>query len=332
MTGIKLLGTGSYFPETVVNNEDFTKIVDTSDEWITKRTGIKERRLSKGEPTWYMGVEAGKKAIESAGIAPDDIDLVICTTITGDYYSPSTANIIQGKLGIKNAFSMDISAACAGFVFAVDMAQKYISADDDIKNVLIVSAENLTKLIDYTDRSVCVLFGDAAGAAVFAKGPNPAYSYIKTDGSGADKIYSQSLRPNNAFTTEEDRAKYYDLFPQGDKHYMYMEGNEVYKFATVKMPEAINKVCEKAKVDVSEIKTIIPHQANYRIINTAAKNMNLPLERFQLNIQQYGNTSSACIPTCLDRLFRSGELVPGDKIVTVGFGAGLVYGANVITI
>lgn len=332
MTGIKLIGTGMYIPETVATNEDFTKIVDTSDEWITKRTGIKERHPSNGEPTWYMGVQAAKQAMEDAGVTPDGIDMVISTSVTGDYYTPSTANIMQGKLGIHKAFSIDINCACAGFVYGFDMAQRYIAMDDDVKTVLIISSENITKLVDYEDRSTCVLFGDGAGAAVVTAGPNRCYTYLECEAQDANKIYAQNARPGNAFTTQEGREKYLDLFPQGREHYMHMDGRDVYKFATRAMPEGLHKACEKAGIKVEDLALIIPHQANYRIIETAAKNLGLSMDHFYLNIDRYGNISSACIPVCLNELKRAGRLKEGDKIALVGFGAGLVYGATVFTI
>ncbi len=329
MKGIKIIGTGMYVPETVAANEDYMKIVDTSDEWITQRTGIKTRHLSDGEPSWYMGAEAGRMAMENAGVSPDDIDLVLCTSVTGDYYTPATANIVQGKLGIEHAFSIDINCACAGFVYALDMARRYIATEDDVNTVLIVSPENITKLVDYTDRSTCVLFGDGAGAAVITAADAPFYSYLMANGYGADKIYAQSIRPGNAFTNREKAERFQELFPQGNEHYMYMAGNEVYKFATTKMPEALQKACEKAGFTPGDLDIIIPHQANYRIIQTAAKNLGLPLEKFYLNIERYGNISSACIPICLHELRGQNRLKPGDKVGLVGFGAGLVFGAAV---
>ena len=329
MAGIKIIGTGKYVPETVSTNEDFTKIVDTSDEWITQRTGIKTRHMSDGEPSWYMGMKAGAQAIESAGLSPDDINMVICTSVTGDPYTPATANIVQGKLNIHHAFSIDINCACAGFVYALDMARRYLSVGEDVQNILIVSPENITKLVDYTDRSTCVLFGDGAGAAVVTRSEGFYHSYLETDGSGADKIYAQSARPGNAFTNREKAESFKELFPQGKEHYMYMAGNDVYRFATTKMPEALEKACAKAGFAPADLDIIIPHQANARIITTAAKNLKLPMEKFYVNIEHYGNISSACIPICLHELREAGRLHSGDKVGLVGFGAGLIFGACV---
>lgn len=332
MIGIKMIGTGLYQPPNVATNEDFTKIVDTSDEWITKRTGIKRRFVSNGEPTWYMGVKAAERAIADAKISVDQIDMVISTSVTGDYYTPATSNIIQGKLGIPHAFSIDINCACAGFVYALDMAQRYIATGDDVKTVLIVSSENITKLVDYSDRSTCVLFGDGAGAAVVTAGPTPLHSYLMAEGDGANKIYAQSARPGNAFTDPEQAAEYAKMFPQGKEHYMHMDGNDVYKFAVRVMPLAVEKVCEKAGIAPGDLALIVPHQANYRIIATAAKHMKLSMDHFFVNIENYGNTSSACIPVCLAELRASGRIKPGDKVCIVGFGAGLVYGAAIFEV
>lgn len=327
MTGIKIVGTGRYVPDLVASNEDFTKIVETSDEWITKRTGIKNRHVSNGEPTWYMGLKAAERAIENAGIDPQEIDMLISTSVTPDYAFPALSNLLLGKLGIHGAFGIDIECACAGFVFALDMAQRYIATEDDVKTVLIVSPENITKYVDYTDRSICVLFGDAAGAAVVRKGDKRSYSYLMTEGEGAERIYAHGIPAGNAFTDPEQAAKYAELFPKGKEHYMHMDGQDVYKFATRVLPVAVRKVCEKAGITPEDIDLIVPHQANNRIIQTAAKNLKLPMDHFYMNIENYGNTSSACIPVCLSELRDSGRVKQGDKVAIVGFGAGLIYGA-----
>ena len=332
MTGIKIIGTGCYLPERIVTNEDFEKIVDTSDEWIRKRTGIGKRHLSDGEYTWQMGLKAAKMAIKDAGVSPEAIDMIIATTVSADFAFASMSNVIQGKLGAVNAFGIDISCACAGFVYGLDMAQRYIAVGEDVQTVLIISPENVTKTVDYTDRSTCVLFGDGAGAVVVTKGKHRLFSYLGTDGTGAELIYSHHRPPSNYFADSERAKEYQSEFPNGNGHWMHMEGREVYKFAVVKMPYAVEQACLRAGVAPRDLTWVIPHQANIRIIQTAAKNLGLPMEKMYINIEEIGNISSACIPVCLHQLRKSGRLREGDKIAIVGFGAGLTYGAAVITI
>lgn len=330
--GIRLLGAGMYLPEKVVTNEDFTKIVDTSDEWITKRTGIKRRHISQGEYTWSMGLKAAKNAISNAKIDPLEIDMIIVTTISADFAYPSMSNVIQGKLGAKNAFGIDICCACAGFVYGLDMAQRYIDTDSNIKTVLVISSENVTKTVDYTDRSTCVLFGDGAGAVVVTKSENQAYSYLGADGTGAELLYSHLYPVNNGFTDENVALENAKAFPNETGRYMYMDGQEVYKFAVNAMPDAMEKACEKAGIRPNDLDYIIPHQANIRIIETAVKRMNVDIDKVFVNIQETGNISSACIPVCLTQLVEQGKVKSGDKVGMVGFGAGLIYGAIVLTV
>lgn len=330
--GIRLLGAGMYLPEKIVTNEDFTKIVDTSDEWITKRTGIKRRHISQGEYTWSMGLKAAKNALGSANVDPMDIDMIIVTTISADFAYPSMANVIQGKLGAKNAFGIDICCACAGFVYGLDMAQRYMDTDSNINTVLVVSSENVTKTVDYTDRSTCVLFGDGAGAVVVTKSENQAYSYLGADGTGAELLYAHLYPANNGFTDKNIALENSRAFPSETGRYMYMDGQEVYKFAISAMPEAMEKACEKAGIKPKDLDYIIPHQANIRIIETAVKRMNVDINKVFVNIQETGNISSACIPVCLTQLVEQGKIKPGDRVGMVGFGAGLIYGAIILTI
>ena len=330
--GIRLVGAGMYLPEKIVTNEDFTKIVDTSDEWITKRTGIKRRHISQGEYTWSMGLKATKNALGSANVDPMDIDMIIVTTISADFAYPSMANVIQGKLGAKNAFGIDICCACAGFVYGLDMAQRYMDTDSNINTVLVVSSENVTKTVDYTDRSTCVLFGDGAGAVVVTKSENQAYSYLGADGTGAELLYAHLYPANNGFTDKNIALENSRAFPNETGRYMYMDGQEVYKFAISAMPEAMEKACEKAGIKPKDLDYIIPHQANIRIIETAVKRMNVDINKVFVNIQETGNISSACIPVCLTQLVEQGKIKPGDKVGMVGFGAGLIYGAIILTI
>lgn len=306
--GIEIVGTGKYLPEKVVTNEDFEKIVETSNEWIVKRTGIEKRHMSQGEYTFEMGLKAAKEAIKNAKISVEEIDMIIVTTVTADFYFPSMSNVIQGRLGAKNAFGIDISCACAGFVYGLDMAQKYLDFDDEVETVLIVSSENITKTIDFKDRSSCVLFGDGAGAVVVKKGKAKAYSYLGADGENADLIYAHLYPVNNYFTDKKIAEKNAKIFPNKTGRFMYMDGPKVYRFAVDVMVNSIKKVCKKAKILPNELDLIIPHQANVRIIDTAIKKLGILKEKVYLNIKNLGNISSACIPVCLAELFKNNKL------------------------
>lgn len=326
MQGIKILGTGGYLPGMHIVNDDFVNIVDTSDEWIKSRTGMSERYVSDGEPTWYMGLKAAEQAIEAAGISPNEIGVIIDTSVSPDYYTPSMSCVIQGKLGAVNAMTIDVNCACAGCVYAIDMAKRYLYSDEDIKYALVIANENLTKLTDYSDRSTCVLFGDGAAAMVIERRKESVYSsFLGADGNGAKYLFARSIPPANAFMT--GKGKVDDEFPQSNSHYLYQDGREVYKFATKALPNALRKAAEKIDFDINTINAIIPHQANARIIETAAKNLNIPMDKFILNIDKHANTSSASIPIALDEALRAGKIKSGDKIGLVGFGAGLTFGA-----
>ncbi len=326
--GIRIRGIGRYVPEMIATNEDFTKIVETSDEWITQRTGIKTRHITNGEPTYYLGAMAAKEAVADAGIDPSEIDLIITTTVTSDFYTPSTACIIQRELGAIGCMAFDINAACAGFAYAVDMAKRYLHSGSDVKTVLVVATEELSKFTDYTDRSSCVLFGDGAGAFVLEKCDGTVYSnYLGADGNGADKVVARALRSENAFRTSTED---FDMkMPKTKEHYFYQDGKEVYKFATKALPNAVERACERAGILPSELDAIVPHQANIRIIETAAKHLGLPMEKFPMYIDRYGNTSSASIPLAFYDAVKEGKIKRGDKVCLVGFGGGLTYGAVV---
>lgn len=327
--GIRIIGTGFYVPSYTATNEDFTKIVDTSDEWITTRTGIKKRHIVTDNTfVWQMGANAAKMAIADAGLSADDIDLVIGTTCTADYLTPSLACLVANDIGAKKPACIEINSACAGFVYALDMAKRYLS-DPDYRNVLIVSSEMLSKMTDYADRSTCVLFGDGAGAAVLTKSDTPFVSELGSDPTGGRFLFARGVDAGNNPFRDAPFDPTADGFAETAPHKLHQDGREVYKFATRAMPGAVKAACQKAGMEPRQLDWVFSHQANRRILETAAKNLNVPLERFFINIEEYGNMSSACIPVCLAQAQRAGKLTRGQKLCTVGFGGGLVYAAAV---
>lgn len=326
--GIKIIGTGKYLPELIVKNDDYTKFVDTNDEWITTRTGIKTRHISTKVKTHQMASYAALDAIKNAGIHFDDIDLIIGSTVTADYITPSLASFVSNEIKAYNATCIDINCACAGFVYAIDLAHKYLQ-DSEYKNVLIVSSEILSKLSDYTDRTTCILFGDGAGACVVTKSDNKYSCKLGGDTTGIPKLFARGLDVNNVFMNEKIEPMS-DGFAHTNGNAIYMDGKEVYKFATKVFPIGVELVCQKAGILPKDIDLIIPHQANVRIVETSAKNLNIPIEKFYVNIDKYGNTSSASIPICLAEAIEQNKIKQGDKVCMVGFGAGFTYGAVLI--
>ena len=327
--GIRILGTGSYIPPTSVTNDDFAKFLDTSDEWIYTRTGIKSRYYSTDKLNYQMAAEAAKNAIDNSGVDVKDIDLIILTTCSTDFFYPSTSCLVQGLIGAENAACIDINTACTGFITALDMARRYLHTGD-CQKVLIVSSEFLTRQQDYSDRTSCFLFGDGAGAAVVEAAEKPFYSVM---GAKSDQLDALYCRTNYELTMP---LPGFDQFDQSLRHildtpsknkFLKMDGKAVYRFAVDAMSDSFARVCEKAGVRSTDIDIVIPHQANMRIITAAMKNMDVPEDRVLCNLENHGNTSSACIPTILDDMNRKGQLIEGKKLVLVGFGAGLTYGA-----
>lgn len=328
MSGIFIAGTGKYIPSAVVTNDDMAKIVETSDEWITERTGIRQRHFSTGESTFYMGAEAAREAIERAGIAPADIDMIIGTTVTPDYYYPSLACIVQAAIGADNAFCWDLNAACSGFIYALDAAQSYLELGK-AATVLIVSSETLSKQLDFTDRSTCVLFGDGAGAVVVRGGSGMYHSFLRSEGAGGAALTARALFNRSPYAVHAADAAY-DSYPTAEGSRIHMAGRDVYRFATRAMAHALQAACERAGIAPTDLDIIVPHQANIRIIRTAAEKLGVDMARMYANVDRYGNTSSASIPIALNELDCSGRLKRGDRIGLVGFGAGLTYGAAVL--
>ena len=322
--GINIISTGSYTPSQSITNDDIAKFVETNDEWIRTRTGISSRHISGWEPTWYMGAEACKKAIEKSGINPEDIGLVICSTITNDFHTPSLASIIQHEVGAVNAACFDIGAACTGFIYALDTARRFLETDDNMKYALVVASENLSRITDFTDRNTCILFGDGASAVIVEKSDKLYSSYLASDGSGARVLFARALNRKEEFA---DETVFDDGFADPKMHALVQNGKEVYKFATKALPKAVECAVEKIGMTSDEIDFIIPHQANLRIIETAAKNMGVSMDKMIVTLGHNGNTSSASVPLAFDEAIDNGLLKRGDKICMVGFGAGLTYGA-----
>ena len=316
----KIIGTGSYLPTRVVTNDDLAKVVDTDDEWISSRTGIKERRIvdNDKEETAYLASMAAKAALEDAGMTPEEIDLILLATMSPSQVLPNVACEVQEAIGAVNAVGMDLNAACSGFVFALNTAQAYIMAGI-YKNILVVGAETVSKTVDWTDRGTCVLFGDGAGAVVVTASENGIYEMVMgADGTKKDALTCQSRPMNNLFLTDSKLE------------YIKMEGQEVFKFAVKKVPECVTEVMEKAKVTAEDIKFFVLHQANERILSSVSKRLNVSMDKIPMNLDRYGNTSSASVPILLDELNKKGLLQRGDKIVLSGFGGGLTWGASLI--
>ena len=318
-----ILGLGSYLPEKRLTNSDIEKMVDTTDQWIVSRTGIKERRIAPPEvASSDMGLEASKAAIKDAGLKPKDIDLIITATVSPDMIFPATACIIQDKIGAKNAAAFDINAACSGFVVGMIIAQQFVNTGV-YNNVLVIGTEKLTSMIDWQDRSTCILFGDGSGACVVGKAKDRIIvsNFMGADGSGGDflKIPAGGSRQPTTEDTVKNRL-----------HFLKMEGNEVFKIAVRMMAEAANKAVKRAGLGCDDIDLLIPHQANIRILTAVAKRIGLPPEKIFMNIEKYGNMSSASTAVALAEASREKRVKRGDNVVLVAFGGGLTYGAVVI--
>lgn len=324
LNGAGILGTGHCVPHNIVTNADMEKFVDTSDEWISTRTGIKQRHFApEGVNTSDLCTEAARQALEQSETAAEDLDLIIVCTLTPDMTIPSAACIVQANLGAKNAAVFDLYAACSGFAYGVITATQYIETGM-YKRVLVIGAEILSRVLNFKDRNTCVLFGDGAGAAVL--GPVPeGYGILGMD-MGADgnggKYLNIPASGTAILPTDEARKK--------GLTYVHMDGKEVYKFAVKVMGQTAEKALERAGIDKSEIDILVPHQANIRIIQSAAKRLDLPMEKVFVNIDKYANTSGASIPIALDEAHREGRIKRGDIVVLTGFGAGLTWAGMVM--
>lgn len=314
----RILGTGSYAPVHMMSNDDMAQLVDTNDEWIQDHTGIKSRHITD-RGTVYMASQAAKNALENSGIAVDELDMILVATVTPDYTFPNTACQVQAEIGATEVPCMDISAACSGFLFAMNTANAYICSGM-YKTILVIGAESLSKILDWTDRATCILFGDGAGAVVMQASETGIISTEMGCDGGKGMVLSCQGVPlvNPLVELESDGGK------------MKMDGSEVFKFAVRRIPETINKALELADMTADQIDYFILHQANRRILEAAARRLNLTMDKFPVNIDQYGNIAAASIPILLDELNRSGKLKKGQKLMLSGFGAGLSWGSAVV--
>lgn len=316
----RIIGTGHYAPEHIVTNEDLAQFLDTSDAWIRERTGIHRRHIATGKGTAAMAAEASRRAIENAGISPEAIDLIIAATSTADEIFPNTASAVQKAIENSHCACYDLNAACSGFVYGLNTAHAFIKSGM-ADTVLVVGSETMSKTVDWEDRSTCILFGDGAGAAVVSRDEEGIESVVMgSDGRSGEIIACDARAMENKWSARPV-----------EHPYMIMNGQEVFKFAVRKVPEAIRELLCQAGMEAGQIDHYILHQANERIIASVAKRLGVPMERFWMNLSEYGNTSAASVPILLDELNRSGRLKRGERVVLAGFGAGLTWGATLLT-
>lgn len=321
---MKILGSGHYTPHTIVTNDDLSKIVDTNDEWISSRTGIKSRHISDGDEASDLAAKAALEAIKDASIDVEDIDMILLATMTPDAMLPNCACTVQKKIGAVNATCFDINAACSGFLFALNTANAYL-VSGMYKNILVIGTETLSKVTDWTDRSTCVLFGDGAGAMVVTADENKAfYSVSGSDGSKGSVLTGAATPLRNMLTKNNEATS------DSENYFMQMDGQEVFKFAVTKVPECISQVLDKAGKTADDVDMFVLHQANVRIISSVAKRLKVTEDKFPINLDTYGNTSAATIPILFDELKKSGKLDNVNHIVMSGFGGGLTWGATYI--
>lgn len=332
MNGIEILGTGCFTPDFVADNDKFSEILDTSDEWIFPRTGIKQRHIAADIPNYYMGARAAENALKSADFSAEDVDLIIVSTCTPDFFYPAMSCLIQKLIGAKNASCFDVNSACTGFITSLDIAHSFLCSGKH-KNVLIVSSEKLSQQVDYTDRASCILFGDAAGAVLLRSSDKPFCSYLGAQGDEFEALYCKVNYDSNCPWYGDIDRFYENRFDTPEKQrFLIQDGKAVYKFAVNAMADAVRNAAARGNYDLSQIDIVIPHQANLRIIEKAAELLGIPSEKVYTNIEHMGNVSSACIPICLNELRTAGRIVPGMKICLVGFGAGLTYGSAIMEV
>lgn len=314
---MRIVGYGKYLPDNIVKNEDFEKFIDTSDEWITQRTGIKERRISR-EDTSELAYKAAVNAIENSSVNIDDIDLIICATMTSDYITPSLACQVQKKLGLKNeVMAFDLNAACSGFVYALSVADSLLKKH---KKAIVIGCEVMSKIVDFTDRNTCVLFGDGAGCVIVENSDFNHHFYTCSNGNEEFLVAGKS-ELNDKFEKKNLTGSF-----------LKMDGKEVFKFAITVMEESINKVLVNSGYKMDDISCIIPHQANQRILSNVAKKLKIRTEKFFTNLQYYGNTSAASVAIALVEAYEQKRITKNDKVILVGFGAGLTWASCLLEI
>lgn len=324
MKSIRIVSSAKYMPERIVTNNDLGKVMDTNDEWIVSRTGIKERRIATTETTSSMCAKVCIKLLEQANIKATEIDLIIVATMTPDYLTPSVACIVQGAISAKNALAFDINAACTGFVYGLSVADKMMKSGS-YKNIIVVGSEVLSKVIDWSDRATAVLFGDGAGGVLLTSSNEDFIlsEDLHSDGSRGMSLTALNIPNNNPYSKNEPSTKY-----------LNMVGRDIFDFAIKSVPISINKVLEKSNLTLDDIKLIIPHQANYRIVEMFAKKLKTNMHKFYTNMDKYGNTSAASIPIALSELIENKTLKLGskEKIIITGFGGGLTWGTMLLSI
>lgn len=323
-----ICGTGSYIPSYTMDNNDIARLVETSDEWIRERTGVIRRHIVKEETTVSMAAEASRRALEDAGMTPKEVDLILVSTISSNVILPCAACEVQKELGAVNATCFDLSAACTGFVLAYNTAAAYL-AGGVYRTALVIGSESLSNLTNWKDRGTCILFGDGAGAAVLRADETKEAALPVTHSDGG-KGAALTCKSRHDFSGLADAGKSDSETMLDDEHYMQMDGQAVFKFAVKRVPEVIGEVLKLNQTGTEEIAYYILHQANKRIVEAVAKRLGEPMEKFPMNLQEYGNTSSASIPILLDEMNRDGRLKPGQKLVMAGFGAGLTWGATLV--
>lgn len=321
MNEVQIIGTGSYAPLNIMTNQQMSELVDTSDEWIVSMTGIKERHISQGENTSDLATKAALEALKDANVKAEDIDLIILASTSPDQFVPATACIVQGNIGAVNAMAFDISAACTGFIFALNIGMQFLKTGNR-KRALIIGAEVLSKIVDWTDRNTCILFGDGSGAAVIEAGTKKGIISVNSasEGQKAEFLTCPTVDVKNTFTKGNENFK----------STISMDGKEIFKFAVKTIASSVNEILSENNYTLDDIKYVVCHQANFRIIDFVVKRLKADKDKFFVNLDRYGNTSAASIAIALDEMNKKNLLKAGDKIILVGFGGGLTYGAALI--
>jgi len=319
----KIISTGAYVPARIVKNDELSKMVKTNDEWITSRTGIKQRRISSGEKTYQIAAKAAAEAIKNAGIAKEEIDMIILATITPDFFMPSTANLVQAELGLDDIPSFDITAGCTGFVYGLQVADQFIKSKQS-KTIMVIGVEVLSKVIDWSDRNTCVLFGDGAGAVILKSSNQEGIicTYTGSQGDLQESLTLPAVPLKNPFLQVPNN--------NGKPSNISMNGKEIFQFAIRIMIKSISQVLNKSNLSIDDIDYIVPHQANIRIIDYVARELKIEREKFIINLDHFGNTSSASIPLALDEAHKKKIFYPGTRMIMVAFGGGLTWGAALL--